>query len=155
MDRQRAEDAYARCAPAMYRLCFAYLKNAADAQDAVQTAFLRFLQKAGPMEPEHERAWLLRTAANVCRDELRYWWKHRRQELPAELPDPGDGARGREVRDQVWALEEKYRVVLYLHYFEGYTAEETAAILGRNASTVRTQLVRARELLKLEWEETP
>ena len=59
------------------------------------------------------------------------------------------------MRDQVWALEEKYRVVLYLHYFEGYTAEETAAILGRNASTVRTQLVRARELLKLEWEETP
>ena len=152
-----AEEDYLCHSQAVYRLCLRYLRRPEDAEDAMQTTFVRWLRQSpdAGWTQERKRAWLLHAAANVCRDELRHWWKHRRQELPAELPDPGDGARGREVRDQVWALEEKYRVVLYLHYFEGYTAEETAAILGRNASTVRTQLVRARELLKLEWEETP
>ena len=69
---------YTRNVDAVYRICYVYLRSRADAEDAVQSVFLRYLQKQPVFRDEnHERGWLLLTAKNICRDMLRSWWRHR------------------------------------------------------------------------------
>ena len=132
------------------------MKNVPDAEDASQTVFRKAMEYDKPFrDPEHEKAWLIVTARNECLNQLKHWWRTRRageetlQTLTWEQPE--DGA----LWDIILTLPEKHRLVLYLHYYQGYTARETAELLGKNPSTVRTWLVQAREKLKelLEVEE--
>ena len=140
----------------VYQICLMLMKNVPDAEDASQTVFRKAMEYDKPFrDPEHEKAWLIVTARNECRNQLKHWWRTRRageetlQTLTWEQPE--DGA----LWDVILTLPEKYRLVLYLHYYQGYTARETAELLGKNPSTVRTWLVQAREKLKelLEVEE--
>lgn len=142
---------YARNVDAVYRLCYVYLRSRADAEDATQSAFVKYLQKQPVFQnTAHETAWLLLTAKNCCRDQLRCWWRRQRVGLD-ELPEPAapamnDDAAG--LLDALFALPEKYRVTLYLYYWEGYPAKDVAALLGCRESTVRTRLQRGRNMLK-------
>ena len=130
------------------RLAVTYLRNISDAEDVTQVVFIRLLeQRKTFVDADHEKAWLIRVTVNACKDILRSPWKRRR--LPyneAKLPiaDQAD----KEVVELVLGLPEKYRGLVYLHYFEGYSTAETAALLNRKEATVRTQLRRAREILK-------
>ena len=143
---------YAQYGPALYRFCLLQLKNAADAEDALQEVFLKRLYRAPVFDsPEHEKRWLYRVALNQCRDELR---RKRRTEVPLEeaallaaLPE-----KERELVAQVAALPEKLRTVIHLHYYEGYTVEELAALLGVSAGAVKMRLLRGREALRREME---
>ena len=141
---------YTRNVDAVYRICYVYLRSRADAEDAVQSVFLRYLQKQPEFRDEnHERGWLLLTAKNICRDMLRSWWRHRVG--LDELPEPAVPMRDEEpseLTEALLALPEKYRITLYLYYWEGYPAREVAALLGCRESTVRTRLQRGREMLK-------
>ena len=141
---------YTRNVDAVYRICYVYLRSRADAEDAVQSVFLRYLQKQPVFRDEnHERGWLLLTAKNICRDMLRSWWRHRVG--LDELPEPAVPMRDEEpseLTESLLALPEKYRVPLYLHYMEGYPAKELAALLNCRESTIRTRLQRGREKLK-------
>ena len=141
---------YTRNVDAVYRICYVYLRSRADAEDAVQSVFLRYLQKQPEFRDEnHERGWLLLTAKNICRDMLRSWWRHRVG--LDELPEPAVPMRDEEpseLTESLLALPEKYRITLYLYYWEGYPAREVAALLGCRESTVRTRLQRGREMLK-------
>ena len=141
---------YTRNVDAVYRICYVYLRSRADAEDAVQSVFLRYLQKQPEFRDEnHERGWLLLTAKNICRDMLRSWWRHRVG--LDELPEPAVPMRDKEpseLTEALLALPEKYRITLYLYYWEGYPAREVAALLGCRESTVRTRLQRGREMLK-------
>ena len=141
---------YTRNVDAVYRICYVYLRSRADAEDAVQSVFLRYLQKQPEFRDEnHERGWLLLTAKNICRDMLRSWWRHRVG--LDELPEPAAPMRDKEpseLTEALLALPEKYRITLYLYYWEGYPAREVAALLGCRESTVRTRLQRGREMLK-------
>ncbi len=141
---------YTRNVDAVYRICYVYLRSRADAEDAVQSVFLRYLQKQPVFRDEnHERGWLLLTAKNICRDMLRSWWRHRVG--LDELPEPAAPMRDKEpseLTEALLALPEKYRITLYLYYWEGYPAREVAALLGCRESTVRTRLQRGREMLK-------
>jgi len=124
-----------------------------DAEDAAQTVFRRVMERDEPFrDPEHERAWLIVTARNECRDQLKHWWRARRESSSVldtlTWEQPEDGA----VWEQVAALPEKHRLVLYLHYYQGYTTDEIARMLGDNPSTVRSRLVQARKKLKLRLE---
>ena len=107
------------------------------------------------MYKRQEKAWLIVTARNECKNQLKHWWRTKRagEEILQNLTweQPSDG----ELWDLILTLPEKYRMVLYLHYYQGYTALETAEILGKNPSTIRTWLVQARWKLKeiLEVEE--
>ena len=140
---------YARHKSTVWRVCFAYLKNASDTEDAVQETFIRLI-KSGPVfeSEEHEKAWLIRTASNVCKNMLGHWW-HKREsieqlrDLPGkETPDTSD------VLEAVTALPYKYKAAVYLYYYEGYTGAEIAKILQKPQSTVRNHLREARIILK-------
>ncbi len=140
---------YRRHVDMVYQICLMLMKNVPDAEDAVQTVFRKMMEYDRPFrDHEHEKAWLIVTARNECRNQLKHWWRTRRESeevlntLAWEQPE--DGA----LWETILRLPEKYRLVLYLHYYQGYTALETAEILGRNPSTVRGWLVQARGKLK-------
>ncbi|MBQ7777566.1 MAG: RNA polymerase sigma factor [Oscillibacter sp.] len=142
---------YERYGPALYRFCLLQLKNPADAEDALQEVFLKRLYRSPEFaSTEHERRWLFRVALNQCRDELR---RSRRTEVPLEAA--ALSAMPQEERDilhQVAALPEKLRTVIHLHYYEGYTVEELAQLLGVSVSAVKMRLKRGREALRREME---
>ena len=145
-------DVYTEHAGSVYRVAYTYLKNRYDAEDAVQETFLRLIRAQPQLRDEqHERAWLLRTAVNLCRDQLRA--KARRQEdldEHAELAAPEQTPNA--LLEAVLALPEKCRAVLFLHCVEGYAVREIAAMLRCPPATIKTRLSRARELLRKEWE---
>ncbi len=151
--REEIEGIYRRHFKLVYQICLVLMKNVPDAEDAAQTVFRRVLERGGAFrDPEHERAWLIVTARNECRDQLKHWWRRERADGSAldalVWEQPEDGL----VWDQVAALPEKHRLVLFLHYYEGYTTDEIAEMLGENPSTVRSRLVQARKKLKLRLE---
>ena len=147
-DTNRAIEQYADM---VRRICLVHLKNESDTEDIFQTVFLKYVLHSAPFESEeHEKAWLIRVTVNACRDLLRDLFRARTvpleqwQALAPSSPDP----ETREVLEAVLALPVKYRDVVYLHYYEGYTAGEIAGLLGRNVNTVYTLLTRARQRLK-------
>ena len=135
----------------LFRLCFVLLGSAADAEDAVQETLLKYLQKAPAFaSAEHEKACLLRVAANHCRDVHRRRLRHPQtslEELDLPAPDP----ESRELLDALMALPEKFRAVLVLHYVEGYHVEEVAKIIGRTPSAVKMRLQKGRRLLAQQY----
>ena len=126
------------------------LKNRADAEDVMQTTLLRLLEHRQPFESEeHMKHWLLRVAVNESRKLLRSFW--RRHAVPLDewrdAPVFQDPAQS-ELFQAVMALDAKYRLTIYLYYYEDYSVKEIAAALRANPSTVQTWLMRARGLLK-------
>ena len=127
-----------------------YLKNDADAEDIFQTDFLKYALHDRPFESaEHEKAWLIRVTVNACKDLLKSFFRSKTVSL-GQLPDYLSGLDPERlaVLEAVWALPGAYREVIYLHYYEGYTAPEIAKILHRNPNTVYTHLARARTMLR-------
>lgn len=152
-EAQLFTEIYGRNVDAVYRLCYVYMKNRADAEDAVQAVFLKLLRSGTSFaDRAHERAWLITTAKNCCRDMLKSWWRRQRVDLET-LPEPaapdGGGAEG-EMLERLFALPGKYRVALYLFYWEQYSVKEIAAMVGSTESTVRSRLQRGRNQLKLD-----
>ena len=148
---QQFEAAYDAHGSAVYRLAMVYLGRHSDAEDVTQEAFLRLLYSAPAFAGEdHLRRWLLRVTANLCRDQLRGFWRRRVTELadtiPAAAPEELE-ALGAVVR-----LPEKYKLPIHLHYYEGYSVAEVAGILGLSQSAVKMRLKRGRALLKLNLE---
>ena len=142
--REEIEAIYRRNFKLVYQICLVLMKNVPDAEDAAQTVFGRVMERDKPFrDPEHEKAWLIVTARNQCRDQLKHWWRRCREDASAL-----DGL----VWDQVAALPDKHRLVLFLHYYQGYATDEIAQMLGENPSTVRSRLVQARKKLKLRLE---
>ncbi len=138
----------------VYQICLVLMKNVPDAEDAAQTVFRKAMERAEPFrDPEHEKAWLIVTARNECRNQLKHWWRTRRADSGALDSLTWEQPRDQEVWDQVAALPEHHRLVLYLHYYQGYTTGEIADMLGENSSTVRSRLAQARRKLKLKLEE--
>ena len=136
----------------MYRVCYSFMGNAADAEDATQTAFMRLIDHPREFaDEEHERAWLITVASNICRDMLKSAARTRVDALPegAEFVDGTARTDGMDTTlDAVMRLPEKYKDVVYLHYYEGYRTEEIARMLGAPPSTIRNRLRDARALLK-------
>ena len=133
----------------VYRLALCRMQNTADAEDVYQDVFLRLFQQAADWDGEHTKAWLIRATLNRCADLHRF--RLRRPVLALEdIPDAAQSGdpRGVELWDAVARLPEKLRTAVHLHYAEGYSTEEIAALLGVPATTVRTRLHRARLKLK-------
>lgn len=138
----------------VYRIALNWFGNVPDAEDAAQEVMLR-LWRSGPPPGEEERLryWLARVSVNVCKDLSRTPWRLHTVSLEEAAeplaPEPED----RQVLEEVLRLPKKYRVPLYLHHYEGYSAAEVGAMLGLNVSTVRTRLDRARWKLRQQLEE--
>ncbi len=144
---QELADLYHRHVDTVWRVCYSFMKNRADTEDMVQEAFLRayYVDKSFRSE-EHEKAWLIVTASNLCKDALkRAWRRDEPLEDHLELAAPG---RDAQVLEAVLALPERYKTAVYLYYYEGYSLKEIASILACPQATVRTRLARARKQLK-------
>ncbi len=144
-DAARVFDSYGS---SILRLSYTYLRSMDDAEDILQETLIRYMLKAPAFESElHEKAWLLKVAANLSKNRLRSIAVRRTDELSDML-----AAEEREDLSFVWeavsALPERYREVIHLFYQEGFQTAEIAAILGMNESTVRSDLRRGRERLK-------
>ena len=145
--RAQFHETYRLYGPALYRFCLVQKKNPADAEDVLQEVFVKRLTRA-PAFPaaEDERRWLFRVAANQCRDE---WRRSRRRDLPLESADfPALAAEELGVLEQVAALPPPQRIVLHLHYCEGYSVAEIARLLGVSASAVKMRMKRGRDALR-------
>ena len=128
----------------LYRAALSLLGDPQEAEDAVQDAFVRYLERA-PEELENPGAWLMRVLVNNCKSRLRLAWR-RVGPLHDALPAPA--MEEREVLEELFALPPADRAVLHLYYYEGYTTDEVARITGQRPGTVRTRLSRAREKLR-------
>ena len=150
---QEANRAIERYADTVRRICMIHLKNHADTEDIFQNVFLKYVLSTAVFESEeHEKAWFIRVTINACRDLLKSFFRSRTVSLHTLLDQPTDLTEtDRTVLDAVLALPPKYRDVVYLHYYEGYTAPQIGQILKKNANTVYTLLNRAKQALR----ETP
>lgn len=144
------EAVFRRHAQTVYRVCYSFMGNAADAEDATQATFMKLIDNPRGFESErHEKAWLIVCASNLCKDLLKSAGRTRVVAMPAQ--EPAD-TRAQEpldaTLDAVLRLPEKYKDVVYLHYYEGYKTDEIARMLQEKPSTVRNRLRDARMLLK-------
>lgn len=139
----------------VYKLAYARMKNKTDAEDLFQEVFLRYYKANLEFNSEeHCKAWLIKVTVNLSKNFLTSAWKKRSIliETPLWLIDkdhtnPSDDDKS-DVFYAVMKLPEKYRVVIHLHYYEDFSITDIANILDRKESTVKTQLFRARKLLK-------
>jgi RNA polymerase sigma-70 factor (ECF subfamily) len=133
----------------VYRVCFAYMKNPADTEDAVQDTFYQLIKTGTPFESEeHEKAWLIRTATNLCKNVLKSWWRKRINLEDHENIQGNGNIEIDETLSVVMALPDKYKTVVYLYYYEGYTSVDISNILDKPQSTIRNYLHEARSILR-------
>ena len=132
------------------RICMIYLKNYTDTEDIFQTVFLKYLQSTQIFENQaHEKAWFIRVSINACKDLKKSFFHSRTVSLDTLVSQPAvQNSDNREVLEAVLSLPQKYRNVIYLHYYEGYTAPQIGQLLGKKTNTIYTLLTRARLLLK-------
>ena len=134
----------------IYRIALVHTQNEMDAQDIVQEVFLKFARNASQFQSdEHIKAWLIRVAINMCTDLKRSAWNRKTTELndeclPAEEFTTGES----ELYQAVMNLPVKYKDVIHLFYYEGYSIKEISRITEQKENAVKTQLSRGRVLLK-------
>ena len=148
-DANRAVEEYGN---SLYRLCMVMLKNREDAQDAVQESFLRYITKAPDFNDcEHEKAWLIRVSTNICKDMLRFR-KHESFISLDEIKNLSSSEDNAQILGLLVSLDEKYRIIIHLHYVEGYSADEISSMLGITSAAVRKRLQRGRDMLREIYE---
>lgn len=133
------------------RISFSYLKQTYDAEDICQTVFLKYLTAEPQFEsPEHEKAWIIRTTINACKDHLKSSFF--RRSVPLEEADKVAAPQvpDTEIMDSMKYLPENYRISLYLFYYEDYSAAEIGNILGKPRNTVEQYLSRGRRKLRAQ-----
>jgi len=131
----------------LYRTAIAITGNKAEAEDIVQDAFMKLVEKQPSFESTaHETAWLIRVTVNLCKNRIRtHWWKKTEPLLDTY---PAQDRKEADTMQAVLALPVKYRTAIYLFYYEGYNAKEIAEITQQRETAVRQQLTRARRMLK-------
>ena len=147
--RSRSAAALEKYGDTVYRICYLYMKNRDDAEDAFQDVFLRYMQANKHFQSEeHEKAWLCTVAFNRCKDLLKS--AARKTVGFDDVAEPGacDKYNDNPVLEAVMALPDKYKDVIYLHYYEDWSAAKIAKVLKCTESTVYSQLSRGRQLLK-------
>lgn len=140
---------YDRQVDTVYRVCFAFMRNAPEAEDMTQETFLRLMTWGKPFQNrQHERAWLIVTASNLCRDALGRAWRREENLDDYEYLAATDQQLYNPVLEAVLALPEDYKTAVYMYYYEGYSTVEIAQYLNCPEATVRSRLSRARGKLK-------
>lgn len=133
------------------RIAYTYLKNRADAEDIVQDVFLRIIDKKPSFNDEnHEKSWLIRATINMCKNKVNMFWNKNKCSIDdvQEFAVSDKYNTDTSVFQEVMELGEKYRVVVYMYYYEGYSTPEIANVIGKNETTIRSLLHRARNKLK-------
>ncbi len=154
MNQHMVREIYERHADNIYRLCYSYLKNGADAQDALQNTFVKLMRTEKEFDSvEHEKAWLIVTAGNTCKDFLKSFWHKTTVSYDDNISDDifdeiGGSDDDRELLEEILKLPTNIRVSIYLHYYEGYSSAEIGKMLKKGDGTIRGYLAKGRKLLK-------
>ena len=150
----KAVDTYAGT---LYRIACTYCRQHADAEDIVQTAFMKLYQTETEFQDEeHIKRWLIRVTVNEARNLCSSFWKKNVTSLESSgMIQPYDFPRPEysDLYDAVLSLPGKYKIVVHLYYYEDYSVKEIAEILPLKETTVQTQLMRARKQLKIKLKE--
>jgi len=160
MSLQQREDKIAEIfnnyAAMVYRISFMFFKNVVEAEDATQTVFFKLIKYQGEFESnEHLKAWLIVTTKNTCKDALKSWWRIIKRDNLQQAEQQGyiQSFSNSDIWEKVMSLNNKYKLPIYLYYYEGYSTQEIANILCLNHATVRTHMRTARKKLKIMLEE--
>lgn len=148
MKNKKVEEYVRKYADLVYRVALSILKDKDNAEDIFQDVFIKLCTgNVKFMNKEHEKAWIIRVTKNECLDFLKKGCNKRKAELDdnIKVEEKEDNS---DVIKYVQSLPKKYRIVIYLFYYEGYKINEISKILDINESTLKSQLVKARELLK-------
>lgn len=150
MSTQEFETKYYKYKDLLFRIAFTYVKNSEDSEDILQEVFCKPLYSSPKFQSdEHEKRWLIRITVNMCKNHLTTYWNRNKTDLEniEAFEMTTDEAR---ILDEVLSLPNKIKMVVYLHYFEGYKCREIADILKIRESAVKMRLKKGRELLKLQ-----
>lgn len=143
----RAQRALNNYGDSLMRVAYTYTKNMDDAQDMVQDALLKYIEKAPEfISAEHEKAWLLRVTINLCKNHMTSAYKKTYAELSQDISFYDSYSSG--LYEIVCSLPQKYSLVIHLFYYEGYSQKEIAKIMKITESAVSTRLQRGRSLLR-------
>lgn len=138
--------------PTVFRVAYSFVKNTADSEDITQEAFLKLYRSNESFATdENIKAWLIKVAANISKNHLRSAWNKRKTSLTDDLPLEKEEDYA--LLEALNRLNENYRTVIYLHYYEGYSVSETARLLDISESNVKARLKRGRDKLKAFLEE--
>lgn len=133
------------------RIAYTYLKNKADAEDTVQDVFLQIIDKNPIFNDEtHEKSWIVRTTINMCKNKLNLFWNKNKCSIDdiTEFASYDRYSADSNVLKTVLSLPDKYRLVVYMYYYEGYSTPEISKIIEKSDTTIRSLLHRARNKLK-------
>lgn len=149
------KELFERYSDMIYRISLSYGKNIYIAEEVVQEVFLRYLKRRPHFEnSEHEKAWFIRVAVNCCKSMLSAVWLNRISPLEesqqASVPFLQNEESG--LFELLTELPPKYRIVLYLRYYEEYQVKEIAKLLGITPNLVSARLVRAKKMMKQKLE---
>ncbi len=137
----------------VYRLAFSYTLNYADSKDIVQDTFIKLYKNMDKFKKNDDidvKRWLMVVASNNCRDYLKSFWKRKVRNLTEE--NQSFVNYDKEVLDMLKLLDKKYRIPLFLYYYEGYKISEIAKILNQKESTIKMRLSNGKKMLKKEME---
>ena len=136
----------------LFRICMVYLGNKEDVEEAMQEAFIKLIHNCPEFTSgEHEKAWLIRIATNICKDMLRSVW-HKRVVKMENIENYYDNLSDIDIIEEIVKLPTKYKAVIYLYYFEDYSVKQISEILKITISAVKMRLKRGRDSLKIELE---
>lgn len=143
---------YNRHVNTVYRICYSFMKNRPETEDMVQETFLKLLEYEKNFANErHEKAWLIVTASNLCKDALKRSWRQDESIEDCEFSlGKTEDIQINEVLRAVLALPEEQKTVVYMYYYEGYSTMEIAKYLRCPGATVRSRLSRARKILRMK-----
>ena len=137
----------------VYRLAFSYTLNYADSKDIVQETFIKLYKNMNKFKENTDveiKRWLMVVASNNCKDYLKSFWKRKVKNLAEE--NQSFVNYDKEILDMLQQLDKKYRIPLFLYYYEGYNSREIADLLHKSESTIRTRLQKAKKILRKELE---
>lgn len=148
-EKRYFSEMYEKHSKSVYGVCLMYLKNKDDAEEAVSESYMRLMEKKIEFESDsHAKAYLIRTAVNICKNLLKSGWRknvvHDEDVLMYMTTSEEES-----IMEEILLLPPKYRVIIYMHYYQGYTAQEIADIMNMSLSAVLSRLSRGRKKLKV------
>ncbi len=147
-EKQYFSDMYEKHSKSVYGVCLMYLKNKDDAEEAVSEAYIRLMENMPDFESDaHAKAYLTRTAVNICKNQLKSGWRKNTvqdEDVLLYMTSPSE----ERVMEEILSLPPKYRVIIYLHYYVGYSTKEIAEIINISQSAVLSRLSRGRDKLR-------
>lgn len=152
-EKASVEEVFERYGEMLYKICIVMLKKTYDAEDAVQDVLIKYMTK-NPMfkSADHEKAWLIRVAMNLCKDKLRFYKIYPQINIETIKTTYSDQSADGQILEVLLNLPPRYKEVLLLHYVEGYKCHEIGGILDITEATVKKRLERGRNLIKKNLE---